>query len=158
MTLDSKLNFHSHIREAIIKAGKGIGIIRFFSKYVLCDVLDQIYKFYVRSNFDYGDIIYHKYDPEFKLESTQYAAVLALSGAWYRTNTDKLYEELGRGIFTTGCGIDACVTFTNCEMIRYPLNLFSEIPQERTLHYSLRRPSAYEPHVKSTERFSHTYF
>ena len=31
MILDSKLNFHSHIREAIIKARRGIGIIRFLS-------------------------------------------------------------------------------------------------------------------------------
>ena len=65
MILDSKLNFHSHIREAIIKARRGIRIIRFLSKYVSRDVLDQIYKLYVRPHLDYGDIIYHKYDPEF---------------------------------------------------------------------------------------------
>ena len=29
--------------------------------------------------------------------------------------------------------------------------------QERTLDYSLHRPSAYKPNVKSTERFSHTF-
>ena len=28
------------------------------------------------------------------------------------------------------------------------LSLFSEIPQERTLHYSLRRPSVYDPMLK----------
>ena len=42
MILDSKLNFRSHIREAIIKAWRGIRIIRFLSKYVSRDVLDQI--------------------------------------------------------------------------------------------------------------------
>ena len=53
-----------------------------------CDVLDQIYKLYVRPHLDYGDIIYHNYDPKFKrdltkrLESTQYSAALAVSGAW----------------------------------------------------------------------------
>ena len=101
MILDSKLNFHSHIREETIKARRGIGIIRFLSKYVSRDVLDQIYKLYVRPHLDYSDIIYHKYDPEIKLdftkklESTQYSAALAVSGAWCETNTDKLYEELG---------------------------------------------------------------
>ena len=101
MILDSKLNFHSHMREAIIKARRGIRITRFLSKYVSRDVLDQIYKLYVRPYLDYGDIIYRKYDPEFKLdftkklESTQYSAVLALSGEQRETNTDKLYEELG---------------------------------------------------------------
>ena len=65
------------------------------------DVLDQIYKLYVRPHLDYDDIIYRKYDPEFKLdftkrlESTQYSAALAVSGAWRGTNTDKINEELG---------------------------------------------------------------
>ena len=61
--LDSKLNFQSHIREAVIKARRGIGIIRYLSKYVSWDVLDQIYKFYVRPHLYYGDI--HTY-PHFR--------------------------------------------------------------------------------------------
>ena len=101
MILDSKLNFNSHVREAIIKARRGIGIIRYLSKYVSGDVLDQIYKLYVRPHLDYGDIIYHKYDPEYtlelakKLESTQYSSALAVRGSWRETNTDRLLEELG---------------------------------------------------------------
>ena len=38
MTLDSKLNFQSHIREAIIKASRGIGMIHYLSKYVSWDI------------------------------------------------------------------------------------------------------------------------
>ena len=61
--------------------------------------------------------------------------------------------------FTTGGGVDTCVTSTNCVMIRKTLHLFSEIPQESILHYSLHiRPSAYEPNVKSIERVSQNYF
>ena len=66
MILYSKLTFLSHSKEAIIKARRGIGI-RFLFKYVTHDALDQIYKLYV----DYGDIIYHKYAPEFKLDFTK---------------------------------------------------------------------------------------
>ena len=54
MILDSKLSFQSHVRDAIIKARKGIGIVRFLSKYVSRDILDQIYKLYVRPYLDYG--------------------------------------------------------------------------------------------------------
>ena len=39
-----------------------------------------------------------------------------------------------------------------------PYYFYSEIPQERNLHYNLRRPNVYEPNVISTNRFSHTYF
>ena len=71
MILDPGLTFHSHLREKIISARRGIGVIRFLSKYVSRDVLDQTYKLYVRPHLDYGDIIDHKCDPEFTLEFTE---------------------------------------------------------------------------------------
>ena len=46
-------------REAIVKAKRGIGTIRFLAKYASRDVLDQMYKLYVRSHLDYADIINH---------------------------------------------------------------------------------------------------
>ena len=87
MIIDSKLDFQSHIKAAIQKARRGIGMIRYLSKYVSRDILDQIYKLYVRPHLDYGDIIYHKDDPEMRLnftqrlEQTQYCAALAVAGA-----------------------------------------------------------------------------
>ena len=101
MILDFKLDFSAHVKEAIVKARRGIGLIRYMAKYVSRDVRDQIYKLYVRPHLDYGDIIYHKPDPEFthdmtkRLERIQYSAALAVSGAWRGTNIDRLYEELG---------------------------------------------------------------
>jgi len=99
LILDSKLDFISHIRQAILKARRGIGMIKYLSKYVSRDVIDQIYKLYVRPHLDYGDIIYHRNDPEMlqnftiRLEQTQYSAALAVSGAWRGTNRQKLYKE-----------------------------------------------------------------
>ena len=101
MVLDSKLSFQSHVREAILKARRGVGIIRYISKYVSRNVLDQVYKLYVRPHLDYGDIIYHRYDPDMRLsvakrlEQTQYHAAIAVTGAWRGTNRQKLYDELG---------------------------------------------------------------
>ena len=60
MVLDSKLDFKSHLREAIVKARRGIGMMKHLSRYVSRDVLIQLYKLYIRPHFDYGDIIYHK--------------------------------------------------------------------------------------------------
>ena len=54
---------HLGIKESIGKTRRGIGMIRYLSRYVSRDVLDQVYKLYVRLHLDYGDIIYHKYDP-----------------------------------------------------------------------------------------------
>ena len=100
MVLDSDLNFRSHVREKIKNARKGIGVIQYLSKYVSRDVLDQMQKLYVRPHLDYGDVIYHNFDPELTLEfdkileTVQYLAAFAVSGAWRGTNKCKLYEEL----------------------------------------------------------------
>ena len=70
------------------------------SRYVTRDVLDKMYKLYVRPHLDYSDVLYHQHDPNFSfslttlLESVKYSAALAMTGAWRRTNTDKIYEKL----------------------------------------------------------------
>ena len=64
MILDSKLSFKSRVSEAILKARRGIELIGHLSRYVSRDILDQMYKLYVRPHLDYGDIVYHTYDPD----------------------------------------------------------------------------------------------
>ena len=67
---------------------------------------------------------YQQCDPEFKLdftkklESMQYSAALAVTGAWRGTNTDRFAKMLAGKSLTTESGIDACVTFINCGIIR----------------------------------------
>ena len=82
------------------------------------DILNLVYKLYVKPHLDYGDIIYHRYDPEVhlsftqKIEQTQYAAALAVTGAWRGTNRQRLYNELGWEAFTLEDGTVVCVTFS----------------------------------------------
>ena len=59
LILDLKLTFEKHLNEKIIKAKKGIGIIKYLSNFLPVKTLDQIYKALVRSHLDYCDIIYH---------------------------------------------------------------------------------------------------
>ena len=57
-----------------------------------------IYKAFIRPHLDYGDSIYDQaYNDSFhqKLESIQYNAALAITGAIRGTSTEKLYQELG---------------------------------------------------------------
>ena len=97
LILDSSLTFHSHIKDKTIKANRGIGMIRYLSNYLTCDVLDKLYKLHVRLHLDYGDIIHHRNDPDFrldfinKLEAIQYSVALAVIGTWHGTNTQKFY-------------------------------------------------------------------
>ena len=91
--LDCKLLFPKH--EKIAKTRKGIDIIRHLSSHTPLDALDQLFKLLVRHLIDYCDIIYHvpvttnPFDSSIRLnysmqyiESTQYQAALAVSGAW----------------------------------------------------------------------------
>ena len=59
LLLDKELSFSSNIKEILIRAGKGIGIIRSISRYMPRTTLDQTYKLHVRSHFEYCDVIYH---------------------------------------------------------------------------------------------------
>ena len=57
-----------------------------------------IYKSFVRPLLDYADIIYDKpYNESFKekLETVQYNACLAITGAIRGTSRERLYRELG---------------------------------------------------------------
>ena len=57
-----------------------------------------IYKAFLRPLVDYGDIIYDQPQNEpfcEKIESVQYRAALAITGAIQGTSRDKLYHELG---------------------------------------------------------------
>ena len=71
MILNSELNVHSHAKGKVVSARKAIGVIRFMSESVTREVLDQMYKLYVRPHLDYGDIIYHKYDLLMVLDFTK---------------------------------------------------------------------------------------
>ena len=95
--LDQRLNFRLHIEEKIKKANKGLGLLRFLSKYTTRPVLDKMYKMYVRPHLDYGDIIYHNQvkDSMQLLESVQYQAALIVTGCWKGSSRVKLYADLG---------------------------------------------------------------
>ena len=57
--LDSKLSFSAHIKAAISKARKGIGLLKNLSKFLPRYTLNELFKLYVRPHLEYGDVIYH---------------------------------------------------------------------------------------------------
>ena len=164
MILNSCLNINSHVREKITSARREIGVIRYLSKYVSRDVLDQMYKLHVRPHLDYGDVIYHKHDPDLKLdftnilESIQYSVAFAVSGAWRGSSRQKLYDELGWENLYHRRWYSRMTHFCKLRSTRSPLYLYNLIPPERDLNYNLRMPYDYDQHIERTTRFSHTYF
>ena len=96
--LDEELTFKHHINEKINKANKGIGIIRKLNNILPRSALLTIYRSFIRPHLDYGDVIYDQPENESfssKIESVQYNASFAITGAIRGTSQEKLYQELG---------------------------------------------------------------
>ena len=80
------------------KVDKTIGFLRKLQNNLPRTSLITIFKSFTRPHRDYGDIIYDRaYNTSFHLniESIQYNAALAITGAVRGTSGEKLYQELG---------------------------------------------------------------
>ena len=54
-----KTKTSAHIKSAISNTRRGIGLLKYLSKYLPRHPLNELYKLYVRSHLDYGDVMYH---------------------------------------------------------------------------------------------------
>ena len=98
MYLDTKLNFQEHLNNVLSKVNKTIGLLHKLQAFLLRQSLVTVYKAFIRPHLDYGDIIYDQtYNESFhqKMESIEYNAALAITGAIRGTSREKLYQELG---------------------------------------------------------------
>ena len=171
LILDKKLNFSSHIKELLGKANKGIGMIKLLSRYLPRSSLDQIYKLHVRSHFDYCDVIYHvppvdnPYSHENsqnflmnRLESMQYNAALAITGAWRGTSREKLYQELGWESLSDRRWYRRLVLFFKVINGLAPTYLSSLLPDRREQRYNLRKMNSILAPKCRTDALKNSFF
>ena len=102
--LDEKLSFLEHIDVKIKKATAGVNLMRKLNLSLPCSFLliivslKVVYKCFIRPCLDYADVIYDQPNLFFlanKIESVQYNAASAITGAIRGTSKEKLYQELG---------------------------------------------------------------
>ena len=143
MILDDKLSFNDHISLKLSKARKGIGILKKLFFLVPRDTLLTIYKSFIRPHLDYCDFIYNKpYNESFTetIESIQYNAALAITGAIKGTSKDKIYQELGLEKLSDRRWLSRLSLFFKIINTKSPPYLFSLIPMRtnpiptRSLH------------------------
>ena len=96
---DEKLSFFEYIDVKIKKATVGVNLMRELNLFFLPRLsLQTLYKCFIRPHLDYGDRIYDQPNLFFlakKVESVQYNAALAVTGAIRGTSKEKLYQESG---------------------------------------------------------------
>ena len=97
MLLDTKLSLLNHFKAVFEKTNKKLGLFRKLQLVLARSSLLVIYKLFVRPHLDYSDIIYNQgYNTTFhqKMESVQYNAGLAITGAIKASPKEKLHLEL----------------------------------------------------------------
>ena len=97
MFLDTKLDFQEHLKSTFSKVNKTIGLLQKLHHILPRSPLLTIYKSFIRSHLDCGDIIYDQaYNASFhqKLNSIQYNVALAVTGAVRGISKEKLYNAM----------------------------------------------------------------
>ena len=95
--LDNRLDFREHFRNIFKMVNRIISLLCKLQNILPRAPLETIYKSFIRPHLDYGDILYDQmFNNSFheKLESIQYNATLAITGAIRGNSGEKLYQEL----------------------------------------------------------------
>ena len=98
LVLDIELDFSLHLKNVQNKVNKKMWLLRKLQDTLPRPSLITIFKSFMRPHLDYRHIIYDKaYNTSFhqNIESIQYNAALAITGAVRGTSREKLYQELG---------------------------------------------------------------
>ena len=150
---------------------QGVGMLRFMSRYLPRKTLNEIYKLYVRPHLDYGDVIYHippkkcDFTNNYtlnnymeRLESVQYSAARAITGAWKGTSRKKLLEEFGwETINLRRWGRRLVLFYTIVNKIT-PAYTRDPIPHIAELPYSLRAGAAIGQIHARTDKYKATFY
>ena len=137
LILYNKLNFQEHLQKILNKVNKTIGLLRKLQNILPREPLLTIYKSFVRPHFDYGDVIYDQhYNNSFhqKLESIQYNAALAVTGALRDSFRETLYQELGLESLKQRRWFRKLCYFFKVTKNQSPKYLFDKIPTTRTAY------------------------
>ena len=130
---DTKLSFKDHIESVLDKVSRGINVLRKLRFHIPRSSLVTIYKSFIRSNLDFADVVYDQPNNSSfvnRIESLQYSACLAVTGAIRGTSKVKLYNELGLESLSNRRWYRRLSTFFNIFSKKSPLYLYELIPKQ----------------------------
>ena len=97
LKLDEKPNFKEHLKDKFAIINKEIGMLKKLRNHLPCHSLVTLDKAFMRPYLDQVDIIYDKINKMnicYKIESLEYSAALAITGAIRGSSKEILYQEL----------------------------------------------------------------
>ena len=114
LILDNRLSFEEYLTAMGAKVSRTIALLRKLQHDLPRQALITIYKSFICPYLDYRDILYDKaFHESFyqKIESIQYNACLAITGAIRGGSREKIYQELGLESLQHRRWIENYVTF-----------------------------------------------
>ena len=157
LVLDSKLNFDMHLKDKISIVNNGIALLTKLRYSIPRKPLLSIYKAFLRPHLDYCDVIYDKPRNEKNLESIQYNATLAITGAIKGTSKEKLYNELGLEYLRYRRWMRRLCLFHKVFNLHSPKDLYDIIPRA-TRSYTTRNNKNIPSFNCRTEYFINSIF
>ena len=160
MILDATLNFQEQIKNLLTKVNKTIGLLQKLQNILPRESLLTIFKSFVRPHLDYGDVIYDQsYNNTFhqKMESIQYNAALAITGAIRGSSREKLYQELGLESLQQRRWYRKLCYFFKLTKNKSPKYLFNNIPTVRSTYRTRNIDNIPQFNVRHTF-FRNSYF
>ena len=100
LILDNRLSFKEYLTAMGAKVSRAIALSRKLQHILPGHALITIYKSFIRPYLNYGGILYDKaFNASFhqKIESIQYNASVAITGAIRGSSREKIYQQLGLG-------------------------------------------------------------
>ena len=138
--LDESLSFEEHLKTISVKTNKTLYLLCKLQNPLPRAALITLYKSFIKPYLDYGNIIYEQaFNSSFheKLESIQYSASLAITGAIRGTSREKLYNKLGFESLHAKRWYRKLCCFYKFYVFKQPEYLFNLIPV-RTPNYRTR--------------------
>ena len=157
---DSKLFFGIHIKTILTKVNRTISLLQKFQQVLRRPSWVTIYKDFIRFHLDYGDVIFNQaFNNSFhqRLESIQYNAPLAITGAIRGTFKEKLYQQLGFESLQSRRQFQKLSLFYKIIKNESPLYLYRLIPKPLT-SYSTGNSENLPPIKANHSFFKSTFF
>ena len=137
---------------------KGIGLLQKIQSILPRISILTIYKLFIRPYLDYGDVDYGQLSNDAfsnKLETAQYNAALAITGAIKGTSREKLYQELGLEYLQQRTWIRRLFLLYKVVSTKISAYIYVFI---RPIRQSQRYPNTFNPFSCKTEYFKNSFF
>lgn len=159
--LTSNMSWSTHITQMVAKVFKKVSIINNLKFKLPRQILDNIYKTFIRPSLEYADVVWHSCsDSDSRLiERLQYECSLTVSGAVRGSSYSSVIQELGWEKLSERRYVHSLLLFykiANGQARRYLTDLLPPAVSEAT-SYNLRNKSNIQMPVCTTNRFLRSF-